>query len=239
MPFLAPALPLIAAGVGAAASGLSSRAKTQNTTANTTVTTPGELQPLQGGILEQLMKRLSDPSAGIQPIRAAGRNRINQGFSGVDQALRDKFLSSGVGGKSGKYGAGARATENARQGAFAGFEGDLAKLQLDREDNTLSLSQRLLGQGQGRSSTGTDTTPGNVAGATLGSLGSSLGTLATLTTLNKLLTGGGGKVGTGGLSPGTGLNGVLDSILGNGGGAPTSVRTPPFVGPSPTANSSY
>jgi hypothetical protein len=225
MGFLA-ALPLIAAGVGAVGSGLASRAKTSTAAGTSTVTTPGELQPLQGDILEQLRRRLSDPSAGVAPIRAAGRTRINSAFSGADQALRDKFLTSG--GASGKYGMGARKTENARAGALSGFEGDLASLILGRDDNTLSLSERLLQQGQGRSTTGTETQPGNVAGATLGSLGSSLGTLATLTTLNKLLSGaGGGKVG-GPSFGGTGIEGVLDQIL--NAGPQQSIATPPFVG---------
>jgi hypothetical protein len=231
MPFLGPALPYLAAGVGAVGSGLASRAKTTKSasTSNATVTTPGELQPLQGDILEQLRKRLQDPSAGTAGVRQAGRNRINSSFRGADQALRDKFLSQG--GASGKYGAAARGVETARAGALSGFEGDLASLILGREDNTLSLSQRLLQSGQGRSVTGTgeQTAPGNVAGAVTGSIGNSLGTLATLTTLNKLLSGGGGSVGdvAGGGYQHAGVSGILDKILGT---TQPSIATPPFVG---------
>jgi hypothetical protein len=207
-------------------SGLASRAKTSTAAGTQTVTTPGELQPLQGDILSQLRERMADPSAGTAPIRAAGRTRINSAFSGADQALRDKFLTSG--GASGKYGMGARKTENARAGALAGFEGDIASLIFGRQDNTLSLAERLLQSGQGRSTTGTETQPGNVAGAVMGSLGGSLGQLATLTTLNKLLSGaGGGSVG-GPSFGGTGIEGVLDSILKMS--PQQSIATPPFVG---------
>lgn len=231
MPFLAgagPLLGLLGAGVGAVGSGLASRAKTSTAAGTQTVTTPGELQPLQGDILEQLRKRMADPSQGTDAIRLAGRNRINQTFSGVDQALRDKFLTAG--GASGKYGQAARGVEVGRGQALSGLEGDIASLIFGREDNTLNLSERLLASGQGRSTTGSETTPGNVAGATLGSLGSSLSTLSTLTTLNKLLSGaGGGKVGD--ISGGAGSagigSGILDKLLGMG--QPTYAGTPPFL----------
>ncbi len=181
---------LISAGVGAAGSGLASREKTSKQSSTSTVTTPDQYQPLQSGLIEDLMRRLADPSAGTDPVRIAGRNRINANFAGADQAVRDKLLTSG--GQSGKYGAGIRRTENARAGALSGFEGDIASLILGRQDNTQSLAQRLLQSGQGRTTDGTSTEPGNVAGAVFGSLGSSLGTLSTLSTLSKLLSGGGG-----------------------------------------------
>lgn len=194
MPFLAPfAAPLIAGGVGAIGSALGSRGSTSKSTSTSTssVNTPDSVAPLQQSLIDMLMKRMQDPTQGTDPVRLAGRNQINANFEGVDQAVRDKFGTSG--GKSGKVGAGIRKTENARGTALSGFDGDIASLILGRQDNTLSLSEQLLRSMQGTTTTGsgTQTNPGNVAGAGLGSLGSSLGTLSTLSTLSKLLSGGG------------------------------------------------
>ena len=234
MPFLAGLGPLAtilglggaAAGVAGSALSNTAGARTGTEAASRTVTTPSELQPLQGDLLSQIQSRLTNPQAGIDPIRLAGRNVINRNYAGADQALRDKFLSAN--GASGKYGLAATGVENARAGALSGLEGDLASLSLGRQDNALSLGERLLSAGQGVSSTGTQTNPGSASGAALGSLGSSLGTLATLTTLNKLLSGGGsvGDIPGGAGSAGIG-SGILDKLLGSS--FPASAATPPFL----------
>lgn len=195
MPFLAApaALPLISAGVGALGSIFGSKSNTSKSTStsSTAVNTPDSVKPLQDSLIQTLLARMQDPTQGTDPVRIAGRNRINANFEGADQAVRDKFATSG--GKSGKTGMGYRKTENSRAAALSGFDGDIASLILGRQDNTLSLSEQLMRSMQGSTTTGsgTQTNPGNPAGAGLGSLGSSLGTLSTLSTLSKLLSGGG------------------------------------------------
>jgi hypothetical protein len=210
MPWLAGGL-LASAGLGAVGSFLSNKPKTTKTTQESSGTSsssgagssvrtlPGELKPLQGGLIDQLMASLQDPSAGTSGIRLAGRNAINQSYAGADQALRDKFLSSN--GTSGKYGTAQRKLEGSRAGSLGGFEGDMASLVLGQRNNNMSLIERLLQQSGGVDTTnssdssqsskgsGTNTSPDNSMGAMLGSAGNSLSSLTTLMTLNKLLSG--------------------------------------------------
>lgn len=168
---------------GSLAGGLLNRPKTTTQNSSMTRTTPTYLAPLEGGLLQQLTQRMSDPTAGTESIRLAGRNAINQNYAGADQALRDKLLATGD-GTSGKYGTAQRNLESSRASSLSGFEGDIASLILGQQNNTLSLAERLLQQGQGTNTTGSSTDPGNIAG---GAVQGGLGVLSSLLTLNQFL----------------------------------------------------
>jgi hypothetical protein len=111
---------------------------------------------------------------------------VNASYDGVDTALRDRFMRTG--GQSGKFGRATMQTELGRMRDLNSLEGQFAGLQLDDERSTMGLAERLLSFGQGSEST--QTAPGNVAGSTLGSIGDSMGQMATLMTLDRILRGG-------------------------------------------------
>lgn len=187
----------LALGIGSAGAGIlgsifGSRPKETKSSSTSTVTTPDSLQPLQGGITSDLMRRLLDPSAGIAPLRAGARNAVNDTFSGVDQGLRDRLLSGGAGGSSGKFGLATAKSSLARGSALSALEPQFAGLQLSQGNNNLSLAQQFLRAGQGTSTSGTNVQPGNMTGNALGSAGGSLGNLSTLFSLSQLLGPGGG-----------------------------------------------
>lgn len=206
MPQIVPFLPLITAGVQTAGGLLANRkskatsSSTQNTNSTVTPTLAPEYQPLQAELLERIKRMLLDPNAGTEPLRLDARNKVNANYDGVDQALRDRLLGSG-GGRSGKFGAATRRTELARIGGLSDLEGTFAGLRLGRQDQAISMAERLLLQGRGENRTGTasgeqvGTQPGNMAGGALAGLGQGLGSLTTLMTLDKLLKGSGGRYG--------------------------------------------
>lgn len=140
-------------------------------------------QILESAVGGKLQKRLADPTAGLEPVRTAGRNKINAGFAGAPDALREKFLTGG-GTASGRLDRAGRDMEVGRVGALSNFEGDFAKMILQREDDTLGLSERMLANPAGERVSGTTTGPSNVAG---GAVSGGLETASLLYSLNKLL----------------------------------------------------
>jgi len=138
-------------------------------------------QLIEGMLGGTLQKRLADPTAGLEPVRTAGRNKINAGFSGAPDALREKYLTGG-GTSSGRLDRAGRGMEMARMGALSGYESDFAKMILQREDDTLGLSERFLLSPAGERVQGTTTGPSNVAG---GALSGGMETATLLYALNK------------------------------------------------------
>lgn len=180
MSFLSDALQT----AGGAIAGFFPKTSSTSGTQTMTRTTPDALQPLQGDILEQLRRRMQDPSAGIAPLRTAARNNVNANYAGFDQALRDRYATSG--GESGKLGTATRQGELSRISSLSSIEPQFAGMILDQGNNNLSLAQRFLqaGQGSNVNSTGKTSSGGGIGGAVSGGLQ----TLATLFTLNKRLS---------------------------------------------------
>jgi hypothetical protein len=155
---------------------------------------------------------LTDPGAGLAPIRTGIRAGVNREFSGLDKVLRNKFLSSG-GGRSGKFGRATREGEVARLGKLSDVEGIMAQMLLEQQERGASLSERLLSQNFGSdfsttsdstqfgSSTGTNVAPGSALGS---GLATGADTAMTLWLMNKLLKGDGGGGPTPEWSPGGG-----------------------------------
>lgn len=137
----------------------------------------------------------------VSPLRTQARNRVNQTFSGVDSALRDKFLSSG-GGASGKFGRAATQTELARRGALVNSDADFDRMILELQDRGAGLSERLLGMNFGEEFSGSSSNAtansssssgfGVAPGSALGSaLGGGLDAVSTLYLIDRMLKGGG------------------------------------------------
>lgn len=155
-----------------------------------------EQEALMGPLFGRATALMERPGEGLEPVRVARRDGINATYGGVVPALRDRMLSSGV-TASGKYGRAVREAEMARLGQLNGLDGEIAQLVLSRQDAGTSLAQTLLGMGFGTdnsgdqwgSQEGTGVAPGS---AVAGGLGQGLQTLMALTTMDRMLQGGGG-----------------------------------------------
>ena len=151
---------------------------------------------LMSPMLEQILKRISDPSGAIAPLRTAARESVNTSFSSLPDTIRTKYGQTS--GKSGKMGTAQRQAEVGRVSGLASVESDFASKAIGVQNDGLSLAERLFGINEGGSTqqtgsqqytqTGTQTQPGSVmAGASQGSLQM----LSTLLALNSMLQGGG------------------------------------------------
>jgi hypothetical protein len=129
---------------------------------------------------------MADPSQGTEPLRIAGRAKINTLYSGAPDMISRQLNARGF-GNSGKKGKALIMTDLARRGQMAGFEGNLAENILNRQDTTMDLANRLLAAGRGVS------TSGNMLG---GAVSAGSETLSTMLLLQKLL-----GSGVGGFNP--------------------------------------
>lgn len=186
-------IPLLAIGALSAgasiASALGNRKKkqTQKTTTTTTPTFDPAVAPLLPELTDFRRKQFLDPSAMVNPLRVSARQKVNDSYSGVNDALAQKFLGYG-GGQSGKFARGVRGAELSRLGTLGGLEGDFAQMILQNQEAGLSGSERLLqlARGSTQEGTGETTMPGNALGA---GLDSGLQTATFLYGLNNLLKG--------------------------------------------------
>ena len=171
---------------GSALSGiLGNRSKKSTQTSSSTrkrILTPVQ-QNIEGQLGSLLSRRLTDPGAGLEPIRTAARETVNQGYSGAVDTILSKLLSSGQ-RSSGKAGRAVMETELSRLRDLGGVDSMIAKMMLDREDRTASLAEQLLGINFGEESTGTGsaTTPENMLG---GGVGAGMETASLLYAMDK------------------------------------------------------
>lgn len=191
---------------GSVASGILGNRKSARTTESASKTASSSvnrsrrvLRPEQEGLVGPVSgyanRLLTDPAAGLEPIRAGMRNTVNSSFSGVDAGLRDKMLASG-GSASGKYGKAVLGADLARRGALAGVDTDVAQMILQQQNQGASLAERLLSvpfeQEVSGSNTGTMAGTGTLPGSMLaGGMNSGLDAITTLFMLDKMLKGGG------------------------------------------------
>ncbi len=190
MPFAAAA-PIIASGVSALGGALANRKR--KTTTSSTPTLDPAMAGLQGDVLAKLRARLSDPSAGTEPLKTAALTSLNKKYAGASDALSSRLAARGFGPGDGRAGRSQMNLELDRFGEQGALEADFAKMILDRDDSTMGLAERMLSLGRGTNTTTTG--PGN---AIAGGIDSGVSTLTTLLSLNKLLKGGGGEGGFGG-----------------------------------------
>ncbi len=112
------------------------------------------LLPEQSSVLgllsDTIQGKLTQPQAGLEPLKTQARQQVNDIYSGGWQGLRDKMLGSG-GGRSGKFGMAARNMEQARLGQLSALEPQFANLALQQEQLGSSLAAALLGMDFGGS----------------------------------------------------------------------------------------
>lgn len=144
------------------------------------------MKSLQDQLSKYSSGLLTDPSAGLEPIRAASTDRINRRYAAMPDKLSERFASRGY-GSSGDFGNSLYETEVARSGELFDLDSQIAQLILAEKNQGASLSEQLLGMTRGTTSTSTGTTPSTAASDTFQSAGNGLNNIATLLTLSELL----------------------------------------------------
>lgn len=129
---------------------------------------------------------MTDPSAGLAPIRQAGLDNINRAYMGISSRLGSQFASRGY-GSSGDFGSSLYNTEYQRGGAISGLEGQLAQMANSNRQNGASLSEQLLNLTRGSTTTGTG--PSTALSDGFQSAGNGLNNISTLLTLSQALKG--------------------------------------------------
>jgi hypothetical protein len=147
--------------------------------------------------MERISRLMTEPAAGLAPIRTAMRGNVNARYSALPDTLATKMLAHG-GARSGKFGTAMRQSEMARLGELGDVESTIAQMILDQQQEGASLAERLLSQnfGQTTETTGrTDETsrtilPGSAAaGGIVGGLQGMNTALIQYMMLNRLLGG--------------------------------------------------
>lgn len=178
----------------------SARTQTTNQTTSNASTTRRrrilrpEQEPLLGTLASRATELLTNPGAGLGPIRLARRNQVNADFAGIEDTLADRMLAHG-GRASGKFGRAVREANVARLGALSGVDADLARTVLEQQERGSNLMERLLamafddevGTSGTSSMSGTNVLPGSMAA---GGVNAGLETLTALMAINRLLQGG-------------------------------------------------
>lgn len=194
-------------------SSSSSSSSGSNTSRRRRVLTPGQTG-LNDTLTSEALRRITNPAAVAEPLRAATREKINANFAGVPDLLRQKYGSTGYG--SGKLGTAQRQAEISRLGALSDVDSDFNQLILQLQESGIGLGERLLSQNfeeedyssytGSQSGRSVGTQPGSVAA---GAFGNASSTLSALLALNQVLKGGGGG--------GGGNLGFLTNLLHGGG----------------------
>jgi hypothetical protein len=205
MNFLSMLLPAIFGGAASAATGGPRETKSsydRTNTDNSSGYTQRILLPEQQDAIAQfspfVKQLMSDPSAGLEPMRRTAMGRVNNNFVGAPQLVRNKF-STGGGNRSGRTGRAGIDLEMGRLGQLAGVNSQYDQMASDRQMQGASLIQQFLGQNFGTSTSATSTShqigtgtnvesqPGGMFGQ---GLGGALGTLAALMSLSYMRGGG-------------------------------------------------
>lgn len=107
-------------------------------------------------IFATLHQYLMNPQAAVNPARMAGRQQVNQNYSGLADRVNQKFLTTG-GGKSGKSG------QAVLQGEL-GRAGDLSDVDMQAQQQAATLpltaaqlAEAFLGINMGSNTTGSQT----------------------------------------------------------------------------------
>lgn len=199
---------LIGAGTSIAGSALSGKPKTNTQTNSTTPTLTPQMQALMDQLSKFSSDSISNPSAGLAPIKNAAVDNVNRNYMSVAPRLNKSFASRGY-GSSGGLGDAMLQTEFARGGDLSKLEGDFADRAISRQNFGAGLGESLLSFGRGATSTGTSTGPDTSLSNGLLSGGNALENLSRLLMLSNVLKGGGS--GAGQQPAGTGWDGSSSS----------------------------
>jgi hypothetical protein len=187
---------------GALGNTAKARTGTQSGSSSQTSTSKRVLDPTQQ-LMQQILgqsvaSRMTDPSAGLGPLKRTAQNNVNAAFRRAPATINAKY-GRGV-GDSGKRGTALAQVEGERLGAMAGLEGQFAQMVLGERARGESIAQMMLAlpsettSTSSGSSSGSYTQPGSAAAAGImeGVAGaqSGLQDLSTMWLLNKMLAGG-------------------------------------------------
>jgi hypothetical protein len=191
MPFLAPLgaagiTSLIGAGASVAGSALSGRPKTTTQQSSSTPTFSPELQALMSQLGQYSSASMANPMSTFDAMRGPGLDKINRQYDLMPQQLTTQMARRGY-GSSGAMGNTMFQTQLARAGAVNNFEGQLAQMAADRQQQGASLGTSLLNLGRGNQGTGSYTTPDMSLSNGLMSGGNGLSNLSTLLMLRNIL----------------------------------------------------
>lgn len=179
---------VIGAGASIAGSALSGKPKTS------TATSTPNFTPAEQSLVDQLLKysgdTVSDPSAGLGPLKTASMESINRSYGNLPQII-SKYMAQRGYGSSGEFGNSLYQTQLGRLGSLADFQGQFANLVSNRQQNAASLGDRLLSTVTGRTST--STTPDTSLSNGLLSAGNAFNNIGLLAMMQKMLGGGGGS----------------------------------------------
>jgi hypothetical protein len=127
---------------------------------------------------------MSDPGAGLEPIKTAALDNVNRTYIGVPARLASQFASRGY-GSSGEFGNSLYKTELARAGDVSKLEGEFGKAAIDQKNYGAQLATAILNAGRGH--TTTTTGPDTSLGDAFMSGGNALSNIARLFTLHDIL----------------------------------------------------
>jgi hypothetical protein len=119
-------------GLGALAGGLNNRSPLSS----------GQ-KVVAGSLEDQLNSIMTDPSAGTNPMRIAGRAQINSLYAGAPDQIARQMYARGFGG-SGKEGKAVIQSDMARRGQMSNLESQLAEYALQRQLAAMKVAQEYL-----------------------------------------------------------------------------------------------
>lgn len=207
--------------VGAAAIGgvssilgglLAGRPKTSTST--TTPTWTPAMQTLQGQLANYSSGLMTDPSAGVAPMRTTAEDDLNRRYAAMPGQISQQMAARGY-GSSGSFGNTMYQSGYQRSGQMSDLDSQFAQMILNQKNKGADLSSQLLNMTRGSTSTGT--TPDTSMPDAFMSAGNGLSNISTLFALSKLMKGGG-------------LGGGGGSGLGGGGDTSADVNNTDFGG---------
>lgn len=173
---------LIGGGASIAGSALAGRPKTSTATSGPTWT------PDQQRLIDQLLSfsgdTVSDPTAGLRPIQAAGEEQINASYGNIPRIISEQMARRGY-GSSGSFGNTMYQTQLGRLSSLSQLRGQMAGLASDRQMQAAGLGDRLLSTVSGRTQTGTS--PDYSGGNALMSTGNAFNNIGMLLMMQKML----------------------------------------------------
>ena len=99
---------------------------------------------------------MTQPGAGLEPIRTAMRGGVNARYSAMPDTLATKMLAHG-GARSGKFGTAMRQGEMARLGELGDVDSEIARMMLEQQECGAGLGERVLGLNLGQTTETTGT----------------------------------------------------------------------------------
>jgi hypothetical protein len=178
--------PVIAAGIGGISSivggALAGKPKTQTST--TTPTWSPEMTQLQDQLRGYSSSLMSDPSAGLAPVKAANTESINRRYAAMPDQISRSMAARGY-GSSGNFGNSMYQSQYARAGDLSQLDNAIAQMTLSQKNQGASIAEQLMAMTRGTKSTGS--TPNTSMGDTFQSAGNGMSNIATLLTLSKLM----------------------------------------------------